>query len=219
MSGVRRGTGSGSGDLSGVDDADDLADDGTIVTAASAGGAGLTPRDLTPRAVRPARPRRWLPIVLVAVVAVAIVALLVNALGNASLFFKGADAAVQGRAELGAKRFRMQGAVVQDTVVETELDGRPAVAFTVVFNHVRADVLHVGNPTSLFKPGVPVVLDGAWRQGLRTGVRSTGCTANDGWYFASTDLQVKHDSSYTAANSERLEEAETAIPETICTSP
>lgn len=137
MSGVRRGTGSGSGDLSGVDDADDLADDGTIVTAASAGGAGLTPRDLTPRAVRPARPRRWLPIVLVAVVAVAIVALLVNAVGNASLFFKGADAAVQGRAELGAKRFRMQGAVVQDTVVETELDGRPAVAFTVVFNHVR----------------------------------------------------------------------------------
>lgn len=163
--------------------------------------------DLTPRTVTPVRRRRWIPIALVVLVAVAIGALLFKTLGDATLFFKNADEAVAERATLGDRRFQVQGTVVEDTVFRTELDGQPAVAFTIAFDGVALDVLHIGNPPELFKEGEAVVLEGHWTQGVApTGEFANG--VNDGWYFASDRMLAKHDASYEAENKDRLDDAE-----------
>jgi len=175
--------------------------------------------DLTPREVAPARRRRILPGLLVVVIAVAIIALFANALGNASLFFKNADEAVRDRAELGTKRFQLQGTVVEGSVARTEVDRASAVRFTVVFNGVHADVVHVGDAAPLFKPGVPVVLEGKWTQDsppAATDDTKITCAADDGWYFASDRMYSKHDSDYSAKKKDRLEEAEAGGENRAC---
>jgi cytochrome c-type biogenesis protein CcmE len=163
--------------------------------------------DLTPRAARPVRRRRWLPIALVVLVVVAIGALLFKTLGDATLFFKNVDEAVAERDSLGARRFQLQGTVVSGTIDETEVEGRPAVAFSVVFDGVALDVVHVGNPPELFKEGEAVVLEGHWTQGAAPG-GSFANGVNDGWYFASDRMLAKHDAEYEADNPDRLREAD-----------
>ena len=164
--------------------------------------------DLTPREVAPARRRRWLPALLVAVIAVAIVALFANALGSASLFFKNTDEAVRDRAELGTKRFQVQGTVVEGSVARTELDRTAAVRFTIVFNGVHADVVHVGDAAPLFKAGIPVVLEGKWTRGSPPAAAGVACSADDGWYFASDRMYSKHGNDYSVKEKTRLDEAE-----------
>jgi len=58
---------------------------------------------------------------------------------------------------------------------------------------VTVPVVHTGLQPQLFKPGVPVVLDGHWAPG--------------GAYFASDTIEVKHDESYKAAHPDRLKRA------------
>lgn len=178
----------------------------------------VTDTDLTPRERAPKKKRSLLPLALVVVVVVAIGALMFKTLGDASLFFKNVDAAIDERDSLGDKRFRMQGTVVPGTIVNGEVAGRGAVLFTVSYNGVMADVASYDNPTELFKDGIPVVLEGSWR--ATTGsVISLGCDgveaqpfasgARDGWYFASDRILVKHDASYEEANQGRIDDAST----------
>lgn len=177
-------------------------------SSADAGTFDLTPRTAGSGPTSGRRRRgRW-PLLVVAVVVVAIGVLLLKTLGDASLFFKNADAAVAERPTLGEKRFRMQGTVLDETVTDTELDGRRAVQFSVAFNGVEVDVVHVGDPPQLFKPGVPVVLEGRWTEGGAPGGASFVNGRNDGWYFASDRMLVKHDSTYTAKNEDRLKQAD-----------
>jgi cytochrome c-type biogenesis protein CcmE len=166
--------------------------------------------DLTPRtsAATMRRRRRTAPLLVLAVVVIGIGALLVKTLGDASLFFQNADAAVAQRSTLGEKRFRMQGTVLAGTVVPAEVDGQSAVQFSVSYNGVEVDVVHVGDPPQLFKPDVPVVLEGRWMQGAPPEGTAFAHGANDGWFFASDRMLVKHDSSYTAKNTERLKQAD-----------
>jgi cytochrome c-type biogenesis protein CcmE len=166
---------------------------------------------LIPREVAPARRRRWLPVVLVAVIAVAIIALFANALGSASLFFKNVDEAVRDRQELGTKRFQVQGTVVEGSIARTELDRVSAVRFTIAFNGVEADVVHTGDTAGLFKPGVPVVLEGKWAKDdppPASDDTNIVCAAEDGWYIATDRMYPKHDSDYSVKNDGRIEEAE-----------
>jgi cytochrome c-type biogenesis protein CcmE len=176
--------------------------------------ASLT--DLTPRAPTPVRSRRLTPIVLIVVIVIAIGALLFKTLGDASLFFKNADQAVQERQSLGTKRFRLQGTVLAGSVAEGEVDGRGAVVFSVAYNGTEVDVVHVGNPPELFKPDVPVVLEGRWTQGSSPGGTFAG-GANDGWYFASDRMLVKHDSTYESKNEARIKQAEEGGKEPVAT--
>jgi cytochrome c-type biogenesis protein CcmE len=163
--------------------------------------------DLTPRAARPIRKRRWLPIALVVIVVVAIGALLFKTLGDATLFFKNADEAVAERDSLGDRRFQLQGTVVPGTVDESDVDGHRAVSFSVAFDGVALDVVHVGTPPELFKEGEAVVLEGHWTQGAAPdGSFANG--VNDGWYFASDRMLAKHDAKYEADNPDRLREAD-----------
>lgn len=154
--------------------------------------------DLTPREVAPRRKRRRLPLAIAAGAVVLIIVLLISALGNASLFFLNTDEAVRDRAELAAKRFRVQGTVVEGSIGSVEVGGRAATRFAIVFNGVRADVVYVGAPRELFKEDVPVVLEGRWQ---RADVPGGGvpCGAGDGWYFDSDNMVVKHDNEYEAA--------------------
>jgi cytochrome c-type biogenesis protein CcmE len=111
-------------------------------------------------------------------------------LTSASLYFYNADEAVEQQADLGDKRFRLQGTVLGDSIEATD-DG---VDFTVAFNGVSVDVHHAGDPPELFQPGIPVVLEGRWAPG--------------GDVFASDTIRVKHSEQYEADNGDRLDDAE-----------
>lgn len=171
------------------------------------GGLNLEPR---PVEARPSGRRRVLPMVLVAVVIAALGFVLLQTLGDAALFFYNADQAVERRDELADQRFRVQGMPFGEPVsAEIERDGAldQAVVFPIHFEGVPVDVIHVGSPAELFQPGVPVVLEGTWVQGWPDGLDPIADGANDGWYFASTDMVVKHDNEYRTDNQERLDEA------------
>ncbi len=177
----------------------------------------MTDTDLTPRERAPRKKRALGPMVLILVIVVAIGALVFKTLGDASLFFKNADEAVEQRDDLGAERFRMLGSVVPGSITKGEVDGRNAVLFTVSFDGVFADVASFDNPTELFKDGIPVVLEGHWRDGATAAVNALDCNgtstaafaggARDGWFFASDSILVKHDADYSTENKDRLDEA------------
>jgi cytochrome c-type biogenesis protein CcmE len=112
-------------------------------------------------------------------------------LSDATVYFRNADEAVAEREELGDQRFRLQGSVVGEGVETDE-----GVTFDVEYNDVSVAVHHVGDPPELFRPGVPVVLEGHWDE--------------SGEFFASDRMMVKHDAEYEEREDydERITEAE-----------
>lgn len=166
--------------------------------------------DLRPRPPRRGRRRRRRVVSSLVLVAIAagVVVLVVNLLGDASLFFYNADEAVARRDELADQRFRIQGTPVAGTVVETFAGDDPVVAFTIAFDDVAVDVVHTGDPPELFQPDVPVVLEGRWVPGDPP-VDDFAGLENDGWYFASDRMLVKHDNDYRNRDDydERVREA------------
>lgn len=131
---------------------------------------------------RTSRPQRARVVIGVVVVAAAIVFLLTQ-LGNATTYFKTADEAVRDRASLGSSRFRIEGAVVEGSVRRAGDD----VRFTIEENRVTVPVRHRGDPPDLFKPGIPVVLEGRF----------------EGNTFVSDRIMVKHSDTYRAKHPER----------------
>ncbi len=152
--------------------------------------------ELTPRTVSAdpgtSTPRRWrspwaygaLVLVLIGIGVVAY-----QGLTSASLYFYNADEAVEQKADLGDRRFQLQGSVLDD--VDSTVDG---VTFTVKFDGVEVPVRHAGDPPELFQPGIPVVLQGRW--------------APTGDVFDSDRILVKHSEEYEADNGDRLDDAE-----------
>ena len=192
------------------------AGDTTRAAAAEAanGSTEVSGSALAPRAGRPARRsrgrgRRLVAWVVTLGVAGAVAFLVLSLLGDAALFFYNADEAVERRGELGDDRFRVQGTPVDNTVVESFRGDDPVVVFSIVFDEVPIDVVHVGDPPELFEPGVPVVLEGAWTRGDLPAGGFDGL-ADDGWYFASDRMLVRHDNDYRERDDydERIGEAE-----------
>lgn len=164
--------------------------------------------DLSPLTPRPVRhrgnSRRWIAAAVIVAVVAAVGLLVSNLLGDAALFFYNADEAVERRDELASQRFRLQGTPLSEP--EHAFDGdRPVLAFPVGFDGAVVDVVHSGDPPELFQPGVPVVLEGAWRQGP-----APAPSAADGWHFASDRMLVKHDNDYRQRDDydERVTEAD-----------
>lgn len=153
----------------------------------------LSPRT-APAPGAPVTPRRrrslWAYGALVAVV-IGLGVVAYQGLTSASLYFYNADEAVAQKADLGDRRFRLQGMVRDD--VESNAAG---VTFTVAFNDVEVPVRHDGDPPELFQPGVPVVLEGQW--------------SSTGPEFQSDTIRVKHSEEYQADNGDRLDEADDA---------
>jgi cytochrome c-type biogenesis protein CcmE len=113
--------------------------------------------------------------------------MLVKVLDGATTYFLNADEAVAQREDLGTKRIRVQGTVVAGSVEAAGED----VAFDIEFHCVIVHVRHAGDPPELFKPGIPVVLEGAFAEGGDT--------------YESDRILVKHTSEY---RTDRLEQAE-----------
>lgn len=80
-------------------------------------------------------------------------------------------------------RFRLGGFVEKGTVVTT----RTGLRFTVSGGGGRVNVDYAGAPTQLFRPGVGVVVEGAWQ----------------GDAFAADTMIIKHDSDYRAPRSSK----------------
>lgn len=120
-----------------------------------------------------------------AVISVVLGFLVVQGLGNATLYFRTVDEASAQRDELGTRRFRIQGDVVPGSVRSTD-DG---VTFVLSGSRSTLEVTHQGDPPELFRPEIPVVLEGRF-EGMR---------------FLSDRMLVKHDETYIAENPDRVE--------------
>jgi cytochrome c-type biogenesis protein CcmE len=150
---------------------------------------GLTP--FTPPAPR-VRAKSRRPIIVLGIVLLAIGFLAYKGLGDATTFFRNADEAVAQRTSLTDKRFRLQGTVVPGTIEDSGTE----VRFDVEYKCVVVPVIHAGPRPQLFKPGIPVVVEGSF-------VKGTEKT------FASDQIIVKHTEEYTAKESDRLAAAAT----------
>jgi len=150
----------------------------------------LTPRVTSDTSGASARRRRPVVYAVLIVVLVGLGVVVYQGLTSASLYFYNADEAVAQRADLGDRRFRLQGTVLPGTITATD-DG---VAFTVAYAGQQVDVRHDGDPPELFQAEIPVVLEGRWDP--------------SGRYFASDTIRVKHSEQYEADNGDRITEAE-----------
>ena len=110
--------------------------------------------------------------------------LLVRGLGDATVYFKTADEAVAQRASLGTRRFRIEGTVVAGTVRKAGDD----VRFVIENKGATVAVRHRGDPPELFRPGIPVVLEGRFA----------------GNEFDSERIMVKHTEDYRAKHPDRV---------------
>ncbi|MGI8751244.1 MAG: cytochrome c maturation protein CcmE [Acidimicrobiales bacterium] len=147
---------------------------------ASTTSGGAIAQPLTRRRLLGSRRRQ---IVAGVVILAALAFLAVQGLSNATVFFKTADQAVAGRASLGTKVFRIEGTVDNDVTRVGQ-----TVRFDLTANGVTVPVVDTGSPPELFKPGIPVVLEGHWQ----------------GAVYASDQIMVKHTASYTEAHPNRL---------------
>lgn len=165
----------------------------------------LAPQE--PRRARSGR-RRFVPAAIAVVMAGVVVALVWNLVGG-SLFFYNADEAVERRDELGDERFTLQGLPIGCSIVEGFQEDNTVVAFSVTHGGIPVDIVHFGDPAELFEPDIAVVLDGNWVQG-DPGVDGFDGLADDGFFFASDRMRVKHDNDYINEEEydERLAESE-----------
>ena len=148
----------------------------------------LSPRPL-PDVVTRVRPRRrWAPILVIGLVLAAGGVIVTQFLRSAVDYYCNAD-------EIGVRsgcdadgRLRVQGTVDAGSVSRSE----GVTAFTITFNGVTLPVRYDGQPGGIFKECIPVIVHG----------RLEGAT------FLGDEVEVKHDSSYEAANADRLADAE-----------
>ncbi len=130
------------------------------------------------------RRRQWLVVGVVALLAIAF--FVIQALGNATLYFRTADEAIAQRTSLGEKRFRIEGLVKNDSI-HTE---GSFTDFAIESKGTSVDVRNAGQPVGIFREGIPVVLEGRFRAG--------------GNVFESDRLLVKHTADYEAKNPGRV---------------
>ncbi len=150
----------------------------------------------TPTAPSPGRSQGRRRLIVAGVVVLAALGfLVVRGLGNATLYFRTADEAVAQRHQLGDRRFRIEGSVVGGTVHEAN----SSTVFDIESKGVHVHVQHQGDPPELFKPGIPVVLEGRFQ----------------GESFASDRIMVKHSEDYIAKNPQRV----TTVPQSVTPPP
>jgi cytochrome c-type biogenesis protein CcmE len=110
-------------------------------------------------------------------VAIAAIVVLTVVLSENVVYFRTVSEAVASKKSDGDHRFRMAGKVVPGTVHETA----KGVNFEVTDGKATVEVIHRGDPPSLFKDGAPVVCEGRWSSGAA---------------FASDRIMIRHGSEY-----------------------
>ena len=118
-------------------------------------------------------------------------ALVYKGLSDATLYFRNADEAVAQRDELGTS-----GSACRAPWSASRLEGDERHLRRWRTTACRSTVAHTGTPPELFRPGIPVVLEGHWVDGSDV--------------FAGDRILVKHDESYESQEDyeERIAEAE-----------
>lgn len=129
--------------------------------------------------------------IVIAIVCGAMAFLVVKGLDNATTYYRNADEVVAERDQLGTKRFRLQGIVQPGSI----RDAGPDVEFVVEYHCATVPVHHEGSRPSLFKDGVPVVLEGAF-------VSTTSRV------FGSDRIIVRHTEEYRTKESQKAEATE-----------
>jgi cytochrome c-type biogenesis protein CcmE len=124
--------------------------------------------------------------IAVVVILLALGAVLYQGLANATTYFYTTDQAVAHRSSQGIRRFRIEGVVVAGTLRTVG----NAVDFSIANNGVSVPVVHSGGQPELFKPDIPVVLEGRW----------------DGDHFASDRIMVRHSATYRQQNPTRVKD-------------
>jgi cytochrome c-type biogenesis protein CcmE len=145
--------------------------------------------ELTPRPPRPARRAIW-PKAVIALVVVALGAVAVQGINQAAVYFYNVDEAVAMRDELGDRRFRLQGSVVDGSIERSDT----GADFDVAYNDERVRVIHAGSTPEMFQVGIPVVLEGRW--------------SPDSAEFESDRILVKHSEEYEEEHGDRIDDAE-----------
>ncbi len=190
----------GAHDPSGANTSDTAASDSPDATeGADDSGLDLSPM---PRDALKRGSRRGPTIVLVLVLIV-VGFVLFQGLSGATLFLREADEAVAQREELDARRFRLLGSPIAISDEQFVFGGDTAVRFSIACDGTAVDIIHRGNVAEAFQLGVPVVLEGRWVESTSVGEPWPN-GANDGYYFESDRMLVKHDNEY---REDRIDEA------------
>lgn len=134
------------------------------------------------------RRRSWLIVGIVALLAIGF--FVIQALGNATLYFRTADEAIAQRATLGEKRFRIEGMVKKDSIRQSG----SFTDFAIESKGTVVEVQNAGQPVGIFREEIPVVLEGKFRENSNV--------------FESDRMLVKHSSEYKAENPERVSGSE-----------
>jgi cytochrome c-type biogenesis protein CcmE len=111
-------------------------------------------------------------------VAIVAIVVLTVVLSENVVYFRTVSEAVASRKSDADHRFRMAGKVVPGTVHETA----HGVNFEITDGKATVEVVHQGDPPSLFKEGAPVVCEGRWSSSAA---------------FASDRIMIRHGSEYT----------------------
>ncbi len=150
------------------------------------------PRSVGRSAVAPAprvRARRSMlgsrrrQVVAGAVILAAIGFLLFEGLGNALSYYQTVPQALAQRKSLGVKYFRIMGTVGAKV---SQVDHK--TVFDISYQGKTVSVVDSADPPQLFKPGIPVVLQGHFAQGSDV--------------FDSDLIMVKHSANYVPAKGE-----------------
>ena len=159
-------------------------------TPADGGGLDVTPRPAQERSAGN-RTRGVLVVGAIVVLLGGLGLVVFNGLTDAATFYYNVDEAVQRQDDLADQRFRMQGNVLEDSIVETD----SGVEFVIGFGDVEVPVRHAGDTPELFSPEIPVIIEGSF----------------EGDTFASDEILIRHDSTYEEENDDRLREAQEDI--------
>ena len=152
---------------------------------AKAAGLNLAPRDIVaPR--KGGGAKAWGMWALLGAIVVAIVVVGFSLMG-ASTYFYNVDEAVERQEEIGDKRIRLQGNVVEGSVVEGD-----RLRFALSYHDVDVEVQHTGEVPDLFGTSIPLVIEGRFV----------------GDEFHSDRVFVKHDATYEEEHNDRITDAE-----------
>jgi cytochrome c-type biogenesis protein CcmE len=128
--------------------------------------------------------QRWRLIIVGVILLSAFGFLLVKGLGSSLDYFETVDQALQSRATLGTKTFRLEGLVAPGSVHRRN----GGVDFVASGSHGTIAVENTGNPPQLFQPNIPVVVVGHF----------SGST------FVSNQIIVDHSAQYVAKYPKRV---------------
>ena len=124
---------------------------------------------------------------MLSVLVVAVGVLLYLGLSSSLNYFETVDGALAKRSTLGVKTIRLEGTVKPGSVQRTDR----GATFTLMGKHHEVRVVNTGTPPQMFQADIPVVAVGHF---------ATGTPVT----FRSSEIMVKHSSSYIADHPDRV---------------